>query len=256
MKNIKKFVAVICSIVLLLSVFSVAAFADESAVVDYTINNPYANVNWDTYSQYKADFHSHTTASDGSDTLKDMLEEQYRNGFDIVAVTDHGVVDYGWTEQKVIPMLSFFIQAFKDRGGEIVALSADGGTAANGNTYSLVTENGSDYYYQTDANGVVGHRMMRVPYGNENNPTSINNAHVNTWFVDYGNGKLGGTSNYISPIAAIDELGGLSVINHPGEYTNARDEENQEDAYNVDDPVYNYKINKFAKMTIFFPITY
>ena len=61
--------------------------------------------------------------------------------------------------------------------------------------------------------------MLRVPYGIENNPTSFNNSHVNSWFVDYGNGVLGGTSDYETPIKNVEELGGLSVINHPGEYT-------------------------------------
>ena len=42
--------------------------------------------------------------------------------------------------------------------------------------------------------------MLRVPYGIENNPTSFNNSHVNSWFVDYGNGVLGGTSDYETPI--------------------------------------------------------
>ena len=71
---------------------------------------------------------------------------------------------------------------------------------------------------------------------------------IRALFEDYGNGVLGGTSNYESPIAAVEKLGGLTVINHPGEYTNARDEDEQENAYNLDDPVYNYKITKFAKL--------
>ena len=57
--------------------------------------------------------------------------------------------------------------------------------------------------------------MLRVPYGVENNPTSFNNAHVNSWFVDYGHKVIGGTSNYERPISNVDKLGGLSVINHP-----------------------------------------
>ena len=90
--------------------------------------------------------------------------------------------------------------------------------------------------------------MMRVPYANEQNPTSFNNAHVNSWFVDYGHGVVGGTSNYLSPISKVDELGGLSVINHPGEYTNARDEEKTEDAYNMENSTYKYKIEKFISI--------
>jgi hypothetical protein len=92
--------------------------------------------------------------------------------------------------------------------------------------------------------------MLRVPYANEQNPTSLNNAHVNTWFVDYGNGVVGGTSDYETPIKAVDELGGLSVINHPGEYTNARDEEYTADAY---DESYSYYIDKFESLLLKYP---
>ena len=88
--------------------------------------------------------------------------------------------------------------------------------------------------------------MMRVPFANEQNPTSFNNAHVNTWFVDWGHGRIGGTSDYATPISAVDELGGVSVINHPGEYTNARDVLTTEEAYNDDD--FGYYIDKFENI--------
>lgn len=92
--------------------------------------------------------------------------------------------------------------------------------------------------------------MLRVPYANEQNPTSFNNAHVNTWFVDYGNDQIGGTSDYETIISAVDELGGVCVINHPGEYTSARDEVYSEDAYNDSNPVYAYYIDKFENLLL------
>lgn len=92
--------------------------------------------------------------------------------------------------------------------------------------------------------------MLRVPYGIENNPTSFNNSHVNSWFVDYGNGVLGGTSDYETPIKNVEALGGLSVINHPGEYTGARNEKDFDKAYNED---YDYDINKFARLLKMYP---
>ena len=33
---------------------------DGKGVLDFTIDSPYASVNWETYGQYKADFHAHT----------------------------------------------------------------------------------------------------------------------------------------------------------------------------------------------------
>ena len=249
MKKAKKLVAVFMVACMLVVSYSTLAFAGDAGE-DYTIINPYENVNWLTYKQYKADLHSHTTASDGTSNLKDMIEQQYAYDFDIVAVTDHGVVDYGWTRQSVIPAMEIFIDLFKGRAGDIVPLESAGGEAANGNSYSLkITKNG-DYYSQKTPEGIPLHNMMRVPYGIEHNPSSLNNAHVNSWFVDYGHGLLGGTSDYETPIKTIHEMGGVSVINHPGEYTGARDEDCTADAYDYSDTMYKYYIDKFTNLLV------
>ena len=250
MKKTKKLLAVICVVAMLAGVLSTAGYAAK-ADRDYTIINPYANVDW-SWDQYKADLHSHTTASDGSDSLKDMLEVNYKYGFDIYAVTDHGTVNYSWAKQDVIPALKVFVD-MKNPGTEMIALNPDGGLTFEGDRYSLVTENGDDYYYQTYADGTEGQKMLRVPFGIENNPSSLNNAHVNSWFVDYGHGILGGTSDYETPIKAVDELGGLSVINHPGEYTNARDEDCTADAYDYSNSTYKYYIDKFTTLLRKYP---
>ncbi len=246
MKNTRKIVSLLCVVALLMGTFSTVAFAATD--VDYTIINPYEGVDW-SWEQYKADLHTHTTASDGSDTLKDMIETNYDYGFDIYAVSDHGLTSKSWTDaQDVIYGLKFFVDLRKP-GTEIVALEQEGVTF-DGDNYNVVTENGDDYYYQTAEDGTVGSKMLRVPYAIENNPTSLNNAHVNSWFVDYGHGVVGGTSDYETPIKAVDELGGLSVINHPGEYTNARDEECTADAY---DDSYEYYITKFENLLLEYP---
>ncbi len=246
MKNFKKIMALILSAAMLLTAAPVA-FA--SADFDYEITSPYETIDFSTVNQYKTDLHSHTTFSDGHETLPAMVERHYELGFDIYAMTDHGTVSYGYTTQTFNQPLKLISWV---KNGDVYndVLEVNGKTA-DGTDYRVDTDaNTKDEYYIQTKDGADGQAMLRVPYGNEQNPTSFNNAHVNTWFVDYGNGRLGGTSEYITPIAAVDKLGGLSVINHPGEYTNARDEDNEEDAYNVDDPVYNYKINKFAKILI------
>lgn len=242
MKKVQKFLAVILAAAMLFSLAPCAfAQGERAADVDYTINNPYAGVDFDTYKQYKADLHSHTLFSDGSNTLPEMVERHYELGFDIMAITDHGSVSYGFTEQDhwdVMKLVSLI------RKGKISSdLLSESGTAANGKAYTVFKQNGDEYYQQAN-----DRTMMRVPYGVENNPTSFNNAHVNSWFVDYGHKVIGGTSNYERPIKNVDILGGLSVINHPGEYSNARDEVFTADAYNMEDSAYNYKINKFAHL--------
>lgn len=247
MNKVRNLVAIICAFTMLFGALSVVSCAADAGC-DYVINNPYENVDFSSFKQYKADLHSHTTASDGTNTLKEMLEAHYNYDFDIVAVSDHGLSSYSWTSQEVLPAMAVVIELFKNRGGAVEALNKDGGSAANGSTYSLVTKNGGDYYSQTTSGGVTGQEMMRVPFAIENNPTSLNNAHVNSFFVDYGNKVVGGTSDYETPIKNVDELGGVSVINHPGEYTNARDEETTAAAYDYSDTHYKYCIDKFTSL--------
>ncbi|MBR2868717.1 MAG: hypothetical protein IKB88_06615 [Clostridia bacterium] len=244
MKKFSKITAVILAIAMLLTSVPVA-FAGTD--VDYAITSPYSSIDFGTVNYYKADLHSHTTFSDGHETLPAMTERHYELGFDIYAITDHGTNSYGYTTQTFNDPLKLI--SWIKNGAVYNDVLAVNGKTSDGIDYRVDTDAATkDEYYIETIDGKDGHKMMRVPYGNEQNPTSFNNAHVNSWFVDYGNGVLGGTSNYESPIAAVDKLGGLTVINHPGEYTNARDEDEQENAYNLDDPVYNYKITKFAKL--------
>lgn len=244
----KKFMAILLSATTLFAVSPVTLAADTKDV-DYTISNPYDGVDFDTYNVYKADLHSHTTFSDGKNTLPEMAERHYELGFDIYAVTDHSTTFYGYTSTNHVPAMKV-MSIFRNKILCDDALSP-AGIAANGNAYKIITSAaGDEYYSQTLESGKEGQQMLAVPYGNEQNGTSFNNAHVNTWFVDYGNGRLGGTSDYKSVISAIDSLGGVCVINHPGEYSDARDEIYTADAYNKDDAVYNYKIKKFEKLLL------
>lgn len=247
MKISKKILAVLLAAAMLLS-FAPCAFAEggDEGRIDYTISNPYAGVDFDSYHQYKTDLHSHTLFSDGGYTLPEMVERHYELGFDIMAITDHGSVSYGYTEQDHWDVMKLVSLVRKKRIDS--SLLDESGTAENGNAYKVFKQGGDEYYQQTLADGTDGQTMLRVPYGVENNPTSFNNAHVNSWFVDYGHKVIGGTSNYERPISNVDKLGGLSVINHPGEYSNARDELYTADAYNAENPMYNYKINKFAHL--------
>lgn len=72
---------------------------DGKGVLDFTIDSPYASVNWKTYGQYKADFHAHSNESDGSPQPADTIEEHYKKGFDILALTDHNVTNTTWDRQ-------------------------------------------------------------------------------------------------------------------------------------------------------------
>ena len=237
----KKIISLVLSAAMILCIVSAAAYAAD---VDYAITNPYETVDW-SWDQYKADLHSHTNASDGNNTLPEMTEAHYDAGFDIVAVTDHGTSDHGWLEGEYheFAAMKVFI-SMRGRGGSIEALK-ESGTTSDGTAYSVTKANDTEYYTQEG-----GKPMMRVPYGIENNPTSLNNAHVCSWFADYGDGRFGGTSDYVTPIRRIDKLGGLSVINHPGEYTGARHELLTADAYNESNLKYRYIIQKYAGLLL------
>ena len=210
-----------------------AVFAQDADTkdVDYAITNPYATVDWKNYGQYKASLHNHSIVSDGDNDFRYVIETYYSMGYDILAITDHGTVDRGWTEPNYVPALQLALGFRRENGFEKP-------TGLTQERYNQITS-GSDR---------GGRGMLRVPYGIENNPTSFNNSHVNSWFVDYGNGVLGGTSDYETPIKNVEALGGLSVINHPGEYTGARNEKDFDKAYNED---YDYDITLRAQCLCF-----
>ena len=223
----KKIISLILATVMLFS-SCIIAFATED--IDYTINNPYSTVDFENWDQYKADLHCHTTASDGDVDMDVMIEEHYAQDYDVLALTDHGIVSRGWTQVNTRNYFKI-VSAVKEGRQQVVT--------------PLTEER-----YNEIINGVGrdGRGMVEVPLGNEQNPTSLNNAHVNSWFADYGDGLLGGTSNYEEVVKNVEAAGGLTVINHPGEYTGAKEESCQADAYNEDDLWYSYVIDKFTNI--------
>lgn len=242
MKNLRRIVSVLICIIMA-ATLCVPSFAAQSS---FTIINPYEDVDFETFNQFKGDLHSHTVSSDGHITLKENIEEHYKYGFDFLAISDHGTVSYSWTKPNYDPTIKMLLTI--KNGINKVDFLDESGTAANGSQYTDTTVNGDDYYTQEQ-----GKAMLRVPFANEQNPTSFNNAHVNTFFADYGHGILGGTSDYETPISAIDSLGGLSVINHPGEYSGARDEKQMDKAYDKGNFSYKYVINKFENILLKYP---
>ncbi len=209
---------------------------ESPASEGYDITNPYKNINWETVNQYKTALHTHTNASDGDNTLTDSLERHYLTGYDIVSITDHGVSDMSWTDSTLgSKFITKVMTLFGKSDGNLDYLEQSG-AFAGGIKYEM-RNNGTDDYLVTED----GHEILRIPYGVENNAVSIN-AHVNSWFAEF-NCNL--PSGYRNAITGVDKAGGVSVINHPGEYTQARYELYQKDAYNTENWSYNYYINKF-----------
>ncbi len=60
------------------------------------IRNPYDQVDWARDGRFLANFHTHTTGSDGGLLPHDAIDH-YRNlGYSILAITDHNAVTYPW----------------------------------------------------------------------------------------------------------------------------------------------------------------
>lgn len=63
----------------------------------WSIDNPYADVDWSMDKQYKANFHTHTTRSDGRMNPHSVVDKYHELGYSILAITDHNKVTYPWT---------------------------------------------------------------------------------------------------------------------------------------------------------------
>jgi len=169
--------------------FAVRPFEPPANVsrVPYAIVSPYRGINWSSYGQYKAALHSHTTRSDGAHTLARMIEEHYAQGFDILAITDHDVVNRDW--------VSGFVNPWRP---------------------NAVDEPLTPARYDEIGRGVGrnGRGMLRIPYANEQSLTDP--CHLNTFFADFNNERW---STLRGNISHAQNIGGFSHINHPGRTT-------------------------------------
>jgi len=181
-----------------------------AAEEEFTILNPYENVDWSKAVPYRTQLHTHTTASDGKQTLADAIENYYAHGYDFVAVTDHGVVDRGWTRPNHIP-----VYGIVDRPQTEPVYDFLHGLVGSQKIKGLGEERLREI---TEGVGRGGRAMLRVPYGIELNPNG-KRVEVNSWFCDWGNFLFmpGGAYEYKYPVKNVHRAGGLSVINHPGE---------------------------------------
>lgn len=220
----KKSLSILLSAALLLLLVPFAASAAETG---YTIVNPYAAVNWSTTGQYKANLHTHSNVSDGSDFTA-MVERHYELGYDILAMTDHATVDRSWTQLNVNSWITFAMN--------IGTFGAD--------LTPLTEERFAQISSGTDRGG---RGMLRVPFGIEHNAASLDNTHVNSLFADFGDGYLGGTSYYDHILGGVQDTGGVSIINHPGDYARAN-ADTPDNAYNTGNTHYNYVIEQYTAL--------
>lgn len=83
---------------------------DSDTMVDVPVDvnlvlNPYDAVGWETWGQYKANFHTHTTNSDGADSPAITIEQYHSKEYDVLAITDHDYTTWPWTDYGMDPSL-------------------------------------------------------------------------------------------------------------------------------------------------------
>jgi hypothetical protein len=61
----------------------------------WDIHNPYATVDWTAYRQYKANFHTHTTMSDGRSSPESVIDSYAALGYAVLSITDHDTMGPG-----------------------------------------------------------------------------------------------------------------------------------------------------------------
>ena len=183
-----------------------------SAEGDYEIISPYADVIWtgdDAYTAYKGNLHTHSYVSDGKEDYRDMIMEYYRQGFGFLAMTDHGVTAKPWNEKPTrIPL--FLYQDIKGNTPEYLS----------DEEYAAVLD--GSYPVNGEARGFG---MTEVPGGNELNALTVTEAHVCGLFLPagVGNNHLGYENDHETAVRFVDDAGGLSFINHPGDFIQERD---------------------------------
>ena len=200
----RRLFAVSLAALMLASIYAVGASASE----DIMVQNPYKDVDWETYGQYKTQLHTHTTASDGRETMAEAIENYYRHGYDFVAFTDHGVVDRGWTKPNHIPFYGI-----PDRSWTEPVYNLFNGLFGSQKIQGLPEVRLREI---SEGAGRGGRGMLRVPFGIEHNPNGPR-VELNSWFCDWGNFTFvpGGNYEYTYGVRGVHRAGGLSMINHP-----------------------------------------
>ncbi len=96
MFNRKRIISVVMAGTMALGMMFSSVTVNAASTKNYIITSPYENVNWATFGQYKAGLHAHSTNSDGGNLTKDMVEDHYKKGYDILAMTDHNYTTTSW----------------------------------------------------------------------------------------------------------------------------------------------------------------
>lgn len=145
--------------------------------------NPYEGIDWSSINQYKANFHTHTTQSFDAQIRVDETVDKYRNaGYKILALTEHDANPYPWE------MFNLYNPAAQSRNpAEIGMLAIPGNELSKSYNNSWNEVGGSEFNHHND-------------------------------FFTGRQGQEFGTLR--ESYAYTEKLGGMQLINHPGQYWN------------------------------------
>ena len=221
MKKSGKIMSVLLCFALLLQAAALGTTAFAAENDSYTIVSPYKDVVWsgeNAWGAYRGNLHSHTTYSDGNIDLDTMVKKYYELGYDFLANADHGVTGVEWNKEPSRQVLYSYQTLL---GYKVAHMSDEDYAAVTNGTYNN-----------------RGRKMVCVTGGNELNNLSLSKNHVNGFFLpsDVGNG-FGGIENeagYEKAIKFVQDNGGLSHINHPGDWIESNaNPEAVNDQYNI-----------------------
>ena len=145
--------------------------------------NPYEDIDWATVNQYKSNFHTHTTQSnDAIDefTTANVVDKYHAAGYKILALTDHDYNPYPW---QLFPQ---YMSGVPARDPEVLGmLAVPGNELSKDNTNSWSERTGGQFNHHNDFfTGRQGQEFA-----------SLQESYAYTY-----------------------ALGGLQIINHPGQY--------------------------------------
>ncbi len=190
----------------------VSAFAVKS----YEITNPYEGVTAllaDETKHFKTNLHTHSTYSDADIDLSAMVKEHYNQNFDVLAMADHGVIGKPWNEAPTLVPLYQYNHILLNEQSHLSDEEYEGILAG---TYS------DDHTRRTEKTG-----MQCVTGGIEANMLVAQKNHVNGYFMsnDSTEGFLGNEGDFDTAVDMIDKAGGISHINHPGDWLSSANTE-------------------------------
>ena len=209
----KKIAIKILSFVLIFGILCCAGIP-VLAAEDYTLVSPYADVVWDgedAWGAYKGNLHSHSTYSDAETDLATMVKEYYYQGYDFLAEADHGVTGVEWNREPArLPLYAYHALL----GNPVAHLTDEEYEGITTGTYPL--EDGT----------VRGDKMVCVTGANELCNLTVSKSHVNGYFLPscVGNGYGGTENGFEQAVAFVERNGGISHINHPGDFLMSRDD--------------------------------